>query len=62
MKLNNRWLEKELEKDKRDIKIHKTKTIKEILNTTKEGITKGPKKRTNKWTTIKKSIKQFFKL
>ena len=62
MRINNRWLKKELEKDKRDIKSHKTQVIKEILNTSKEDIIQGPQKRRNKWTQIKKSIKQFLKL
>ena len=62
MRINNRWLKKELEKDKRDIKTHKTQVIKEILNTSKEDIIQGPQKRRNKWTQIKKSIKQFLKL
>ena len=62
MTKNNRWLEKELAKDKREIKIHKSQTIREILNTPKQEITQGPKKIRNKWTQIKKRIKQFFKL
>jgi hypothetical protein len=62
MKINNRWLKKELEKDKRDIKTHKANVIKEILNTSKKEITQGPQNKMNKWTRIKKRIKQFFKL
>ncbi len=62
MKINNQWLEKEIEKDKRAIKNHKVKIIKDILNTSKKEITQGPQKRMNKWTRIKKRIKQFFKL
>tara|TARA_R100001198_G_C5098989_1_gene132012 strand:- start:209 stop:406 length:198 start_codon:yes stop_codon:yes gene_type:complete len=65
MEKNSRWLERELAKDKREIIFHKSKTIRDILNTPKEEITKGPqvkKKKKSKWTQIKDNLKRFFKL
>ena len=64
MEKNSRWLKRELEKDKREIIFHKSKTIRDILNTSKEEITKGPlkKKKKSKWIRIKDNLKRFFKL
>lgn len=65
MEKNSRWLERELAKDKREIIFHKSKTIRDILNTPKEEITKGPqvkKNKKSKWTQIKDNLKRFFKL
>jgi len=62
MKKNNKWLELELKKDKREIKSHKSKIIREILKTSKKEITQGPTKKVTKWKKIKMKIKEFFKL
>ena len=62
MKKNNKWLELELKKDEREIKSHKSKTIREILSTPKKEIAKGPQKKLTKWKKIKTKIQEFFKL
>lgn len=62
MKKNSKWLELELRKDKREIKTHKSKIIREILKTPKKEITTGPQKKPSKWKIIKMKIRQFFKL
>ena len=43
MEKNLNWLKKEVEKDSVDIKDYKKKVIKDILTTSKDDITRGPK-------------------
>jgi len=55
---NLRWLEKEIKKDTQDTNIHKKKLIKEIVQTSKSEISRGPKKIDSKWIQTIKRIKK----
>ena len=63
MKKNLTWLDKEINKDKNEVSAHKIKIIREILNVSKEDITKGPlkMKKDNLWKRMLNKMKVFFK-
>jgi len=63
MNRNLNWLEKEINKDKNEVVTHKINTIREILNVSKEDITKGPIKikKDNLWKRIWNQLKALFK-
>ena len=63
MKRNLTWLDKEINKDKNEVSAHKSKIIKEILNISKEDITKGPlkMKKDNLWKRMLNKMKVFCK-